>query len=372
MTPFGNAAVEIDLEALRRNYHNTNRSLHRDTRVIASVKADGYGCGAVEVSRVFEDLGAFALATGNIREAEAIRAAGVKLPIVLFSSYLPENVPELLQHQFIPTVHDLAIAKAISQASRAVRSVYVKVDAGFGRLGLPIADAQTAIEKICKMPNVKIDGIYTHVPFGTRTGIEWANGRLKTFDKLVSSLAKAGIDIPLSQARGSSCVLAGLNDSCNAVCIGHAYYGLSPFSEMGVGNGPALSAVARSLKTRLIQVTHHGQGSDIGIARHYNLERGRTTGVAPIGVSNGFPRLAQGATPQVTIRGCRVPIIGVSLEHMTFDLDGVEDARIGDEVVVFGGLNEGEFDLTEFAALLGRGASEVLQMMAGRIDRHYL
>jgi len=360
------AWTEIDLSALATNYRTVQRLIGPDIKVIASVKADAYGCGVVDISRAFQDLGAFALATGTAREAMAIRAAGVGLPILLFATYLPEDVPDLLRHDFILTVHDPTLAEAVSRAASEPRPVYVKVDAGLGRLGIPLEEAAAAVERIASMPNVVVEGIYTHVPFGTRRGPGWAAERLRAFDRLIASLTDKGLQIPVTQARASSCVLAGLDDSCNAVCMGHAFYGLSPYDEDGIGDLSQLRPVVRSLKTRLIHVAHHGQGSDIGIARLYGLRKGRLSGVLPLGLSSGVLRPVEGQTAHVLIRGHRVPVLAVSLEHMTIDLDGCDEACMGDEVTLFGRDGDDEITLREAAAWQGRSPVEVLQMLAGR------
>ena len=361
--------TEIDLEALAANYRSIQNIIGPDVRVIASVKADGYGLGAVEMARAFQDLGAFALATGTVSEALAIQVADVTLPILLFSTYVPEDVPAILDHDLIPTVHDLAVAEAISRAARRPTPVYVKVDVGLGRLGVPLEDATGVIERVAALPKVVVEGVYTHVAFGDSRGCDWAAQRLRDFDKLLAALADKGLDISVTQARASSCLLAGLEDSCSAVCVGHAYYGLSPYSEDGLGDLSQLRPVFKALRTRLIHVVHHGQGGDMTIAGLYGMQSGKTAGVVPLGLSSGFLRPVDGQDMHVLIRGQRVPVIAVSLEHMTLDLDGVEDARLGDEVTVLGADGGDEITLNDVAAWQGRSPLEVLQMLAGRSER---
>jgi alanine racemase len=361
--------AEVDLAALEANYRTIGRLIGPDIKVIVSIKADAYGHGAAAMSRAFQDFGADALATGTVDEALAVRAAGVTLPILLFATYLPEDIPALLEYDFIPTVHDLATAEAVSRAAARPRPVYVKVDAGFGRLGVPIADALAVVERMAALPNVVVEGVYTHVPFGRKRGRDWAAASLQDFDRLIADLAGRGLEVPVTQARASCCLLAGLEDACNAVCVGHAYYGLSPFAEDGVGDTSQLRPAFRALRTRLIHVAHHGQGSNMAIAGRYGLERGRTAGVVPLGLTNGFPRPAQGQTAQVLIGGRRVPVIAVSLEHMTLDLDGLDDARPGDPVTVIGADGGDEITLDEVARWQQRTPSEVLQMLAGRMER---
>ena len=363
---------EIDVEALQANYRAVRRLVGPDVRVIASVKADAYGLGAVGTARAFQDLGAFALATGSAGEALAIRDGGVTLPILLFSTYGAGDVPALLDHGFILTVHDLAVAEAVSRRARRPTPVYVKVDAGLGRLGVPIGTARAFIERVAAMDNVVVDGVYTHVAFGDGKGRDWATARLAEFDRLLADLSDVGLYIPVTQARASSCLLAGLGDSCNAVCVGHALYGLSPFSEPAVGDLSTLRPAFKALKSRLIHVAHHEQGADIAIGGLFGLTSGRTAGVAPVGLASGLLRPVPGGAAYALVRGRRVPVIAVSLEHTTLDLDGVEDASVGDEVTLIGVDGGEEITLDDMAAWQGRSPLEVLCMLAGRSERRFV
>lgn len=366
------AWTEIDLDALAANYRLLEGRIGAGVRVIASVKADAYGMGAVAAARAFQDLGVFALATGTVDEAVAIRGAGVTLPIVLFNTYLPGDAARLLEHDFIPTIDSMAMAEAVSRAAPRPRPVYVKVDAGLGRLGVAMIEAPGFIERIAAMANLDLQGVYTHLAFAHAGGRDWAAARLGAFDALLAELKAMGIQIPVTQARASSCLLAGLGDSCSAVCVGHAYYGLSPYSEADVGEVAGLRPVVRALRTRLVRVARHRQGSDVAIGGLYGLRAGMRTGVGAIGLSGGLSRPAPGQDAHVLVRGRRVPVIAVSLEHLSLDLGGVDEAQVGDQVTVFGTDGSGEISLDEVAAWQGRSPLEVLSMLAGRTARRTL
>ena len=127
--------MEIDLAALVHNVAVLRSKLAPDTRIIAALKGDAYGHGIGPVARALAKCGVESLATGNLRDARAIRAAGVELPILMFAGPLPEGMPELLGHGLTPTVHDWTSARAVSDAAKSPTGVFVKVDCGLGRLG---------------------------------------------------------------------------------------------------------------------------------------------------------------------------------------------------------------------------------------------
>ena len=361
----GQAPLEwvLDANALAHNLAVLRELSGEDQHFIASIKANAYGHGAVAIAQHLETAGVHSLATGSVEEAQAIRAAGVKLPILLFASTPPEGLHGIVQAGFIPTITSFAGAQALSRSATQAAPVYIKVDAGLGRLGNPIAAALDAIERIAALAHLRLDGLYTHAAFGDARGRDWATTRLRAFDDLLEELAQRGLQFPITQARASSCVLAGLTDNCNAVCVGHALYGLYPMARelMRVDD---FKPVAKRLTSRLIHVEQHGQGADVAIAGLFSIERDRTIGVLPIGLGAGLARPRGGNQPEVLVRGCRVPVLAVSLEHTTLDLDACPDARPGDEVTLVGDDGGERISLTEFAAMRDATPLEALMQLS--------
>ena len=194
------AEIECDAEILRANYREIARCVGAGIKIIPAIKADAYGFGAVETAAFFERLGAYALFTGNIAEAAAVRTSGVRLPVILFGAYLPTDMHLLLGQGLIPTIYDREFAEAASAAATAPVEVYIKVDAGLGRLGVPLTDAAEFIRWVSGLPNLRIGGIYTHLPFAGSDGIPWARKRLAEFDEFLATLAASGLAVPVSQA----------------------------------------------------------------------------------------------------------------------------------------------------------------------------
>ena len=247
--------AEFDLSALRHNMRALRAISGPEIKYIAALKANAYGHGAAAVARTLaEDGDTFALATGSFEDALAIRNAGVELPIMMFGGALPEAAPLLVEHDLMPTVYDRDGAQAASDAARAAgrtASVYVKVDAGLGRLGVPLPDALEYLRELERLPGLHLEGVYTHLSFYDEAEREWARGRMRAFDGFLRELGKAGIEVPVTQALASSCMVAGLTSLGNAVCPGHLLYGV-PSVAPAVADTSAFRPVLRSIRSRLI------------------------------------------------------------------------------------------------------------------------
>ncbi len=189
--------MEIDLGALADNVEVLRSRLGPDRHIIAALKGDAYGHGIGPVARCLARADVHSLATGSLRDAVAIRDAGVELPILMFAGPLPEGMAPLLERGLTPTVHDWTSAQAISEAAthaaRGPAPVYVKVDSGLGRLGVPVADALDFVRKVRALDHVSVEGVYTHLTFQDAGGREWARERYAAFDALLEALEKVEI-----------------------------------------------------------------------------------------------------------------------------------------------------------------------------------
>lgn len=364
------AWAEIDLGALAANYRELARRLRPGVAVVASVKANAYGHGAVEVARVLSAEGADWLATGTFEEAVTIREAGVPTPILLLAGAPAAAMADVVARGFEPTVHDLTSARAVSEAATAPTPVWIKVDAGLGRLGVPIEEAEEFVRSVAGLRGISVRGVYTHLPFVDRAGLDWADARLPAFRTLVSALAHAGLQPEVTQALSSAGILAGLEDGCTAVCPGHVLYGLPPSSPEAV-DFSAFQPVLRAVKTRLLQVTPHAATRTAGVGGQVELAAGAVTGVVSFGRTDGYRGAVAGRQAFALVHGRRVPVRGVSLEHTTLDLTGV-DAAVGDEVVVLGTQGSETITATEIASWQAASADDVVLAFDRKLPRVYV
>jgi alanine racemase len=360
--------ADIDLEALASNVSLIRQIAGNDKQLIASIKANAYGHSAVPIAQALQDLKVDALATGSLEEAQLLRQHGIVLPILLFAFADTELTIQAASEGFIPTLTNFQMAKAISGTVKRTTPVYLKIDAGLGRLGNPLDSAAKWVEKIFQLPNLTISGIYTHLPFSDARQRDWAAQRLQAFDRFVEELNNAGYQFSVTQAMASCCLLAGLQDHCNAVCVGHILYGLSPFSWPGSINVSQLRPVMKILKSRIIHTSFHIEGSDVAIGGLYGLKRPRAIGVLPAGMAHGLSKPVEGQNMAVLIRGRKAKVLSVSLEHTTVDLDGLEEVVPGDAVTLLGLDGDEEISLSSIANAWGIQPLEALMRMSGRFS----
>jgi alanine racemase len=359
--------MDIDLDALAANLAQVRRCTRPGVAVIASVKANAYGHGIVPVAGRLAGAGVEVLATGSIADALAMREAGIGTPILMMGGALPAAMPELLRHDLIPTVHNRELADAVAAAADQRTPVYVKVDCGLGRLGVPLRAAHRFVLDLARQPKLEIAGLYTHLSFADAVGRDFARERYAGFDALVAALARDGVAIPITQARASSALLAGMEDPCSAVSPGGFLYGLSPLNP-GVADIRPLWPVMASVRTALIQVSENA-AEDGG--RYAAQVRG-ATGVVPFGRIDGHRAPIAGAGAHMLIDGAKAPILGVSLEHTVLDLSDVPSPRVGQEVVVMGTSGVCAVTIADIARWQGVGTLDVLMTLNDRVPRRIL
>ena len=362
--------MEVDLQAISHNLSVVRARAARGRVLIAALKAGAYGHGAVEVARTVAAGGADLLATGSIGDARAIRAAGVPTPLVLFGASLPEAAVEAVREEFIPSVDRAEVVTAISEAAPAETPIFVKVDGGFGRLGVPLGEAHAFVSWAAAQPHIRVYGIHTHPTFQDSRGLAWARVRVREFEDLIDKLADDGIEVPVSQAVTSPGVVAGLTDRLSAVAVGHLLFGLSPVAADLAERFRAFD-VRPALRAIRAQLVHVGPCPAGDTAAAYLRDGVVRTGVMPFGLWLGYRGQSGEGTAAVLVRGRRVPVLRVCLDNSVLDLSRVADAAVGDEVVVLGAQGEERITLEEVAAWQGAAPLTVLAGLGGRVPQRY-
>lgn len=358
--------MEIDLSALENNYKAVKSRLEPGTRIIASVKGAAYGLGFKKISKHLVKLGADALTTGSFEDARSLRDEGLDTDIVMFAGALPDAMPAYIQHSLIPTVHSRELAEAVSAASPTTSKVYVKVDCGLGRLGVPLSSAVDFVLSVARLPRVEVEGIYTHLPFSDEGGLEWARRQSAKFDALLGDLKRAGFEAPITQSRSSSGILADLKDACNAVAPGGALYGKIPLSAQFAGAG-ALQPVLKSVKSRLIHIAAVEPSTVQNVYSARAQPRVGPIGVIPFGRTEGNRAPATGQTAYVLLRGVKAPVLMVTTEHTVVDLSDVPGPVLGEDVVILGESGTEAIRLEDLARWQSTTTSDILLTMNGRM-----
>jgi len=363
--------IEFDVEALRHNLSIVRKSLTAGTQIIASVKANAYGHGIIPVSQVLEREGVEMLATGSFSDAQAIRQAGVKTPILMLAGTLPGGMKNLVQEGFIPTIYDFIGARSAAAAAKAIKDdyqhpIFIKVDCGMGRLGISLSNTLPFLEEIKNMPNLWVQGLYTHLSFKDDISMKFTRERLSLFYEMLKNIEQKGHVIPITQALASSALIMGLDDKCTAICPGHVLYGLSSITEPPASMNEFLPVLS-SVKSRVIHVADHKDGPSPGSGGYHRNRSCSRTGVVPFGLHDGNVSIVGENRPAVLFKDKRRGVLGVSLEHLVFEVEDGTDLKIGDEITIVGGKGPEKIDLVEFAAWQQSSPLEALMILSNRL-----
>ena len=359
--------LEIDLDAAAANVRAVRQLVGRGRKIFAVVKADGYGHGAAELGAVFVANGADALAVADLGEGIRLRRRGIVTPILVYPNSLPEAAPDAVAHALIPTLVDLDGARAYAEAATGPCDVFVKIDVGLERLGVPAEQAVKTVTAMLELPRLRLAGLcaHPHAPDGADPAYaEWQLGR---FTAVVDELEARGVPVPTRLLAASPFVLRFPQTYLNAVDPGRMLYGITfPGETSPVPLRPTL----RALTTRVIALKELTPRERFAELAPFPLTAPMRLGVIPIGSADGVAWLHAG---RVLVRGRVAPIVaGPSLEHTRIDLTEVPDARVGDEVVIIGRRGDAEITAAEVARRHGLGLHHVATTVGPRVTRVYM
>ena len=338
--------IEVDLSALGHNLANIQD--HTQVRLLPVLKGNAYGHGAPVVATFLKSRGYSHLAVSSLEEALEILAV-VPLTILVLAPPLPAQLPLFLEHRLLPTITSpdlLADLAKLAEARRQRVTIHIKVDTGFGRLGMAPEDLLPLIKELATMPLVKLGGVLTHFPAAFRQS-GFTLRQLQLFLELREEIRSlGGYDHVLWHAANSSAFLTLPDSHLDLVRVGTLLYGQSPISSQP----PWELAPTWQFKTRLIQVRTLPKGHSVGYGRLYRTKKPTRIGVIPVGYSHGL-ELEPLSTPWRQIKhalgqGLKgkhfvfhtlgpLPILGrVGMGLTTVDLSAVPQAEVGDSVTV--------------------------------------
>ncbi|OFX14580.1 MAG: alanine racemase [Armatimonadetes bacterium RBG_16_58_9] len=343
--------VEVDLSALRHNLAQVRGVVGDSVKIMAVVKANGYGHGYVEPSRAFLEAGAYALGVTRLEEGLILRNAGITAPLLLFAPIQPENAQAAIEADLDMTVADLSLVLAISRSGKNLGKaprVHVKVDTGMGRLGVDYEDAESFVKSVDDTEGVQVAGIYTH--FAGAKGKRVFPAKVQCFNLRVLSerLNLAGVDYGLAHAANSAAILRLPESRFDMVRPGTLLYGQYP-----AGDVPKTLDLrnAWTLKSRICQIRLFPKGTPMGYGWEHITRRRTRAAIVPIGYADGFTLVPEGPVyrrsalrfvagnikrrPTMTVRGRKANVLGrVGMQLTAIDVTDIEDASVGDEVIV--------------------------------------
>jgi alanine racemase len=359
-------AFEIDLDAAVHNIRAVRGLIGPQRTLFAVVKADAYGFGAAELGAVFARHGADSLAVADLAEGVRLRQRGITSPILVYPNSLPEAAAATLAHDLVPTLVDLEAARAYSEAAAGPCEVFVKVDVGLERLGVPAEQAVKTILAMLALPRLRLGGICAHPHADDAVDAAYADWQVARFIGVIDELEAHGVRVPIRLLAATPFVMRFPHTYLNAVDPGRMLYGI-----VFPGETPpvALRPAFRALTTRVIALKEIGPRERFAERAPFPVQAPMRLGVVPIGGADGLRWLHAG---RVLVRGRAAPIVGSpSLEHTRIDLTAIPGARVGDEVVIIGRQGDLEITPAEIAARHGLGLHHVATTIGPRVARVY-
>lgn len=374
MASYSRVRANIDLDAFSHNLNEIERVIDPNTKVIAVIKTDGYGHGAIPLAHMMEsrdDIWGYAVAT--VEEGMALRRAGMKKSILILGYTFPEQFPEIVSHDLTPAVFSYDTAELFSEeACRQGKNlkIHIKLDTGMSRIGFQICqDNADEIAQIAELPNIVIEGIFTHFAKADETDKVFTKMQAESYQRMIQWLKDREIEIPIRHISNSAGIVDLPEYNLNLVRAGIILYGLWPSDEVCKENidlRPLLS-----LKSHLVHVKTLEAGRSISYGGTFRTDTEKRIATVPVGYGDGYPRSLSNKG-YVLIRGKRAPICGrVCMDQFMVDVTDIPEAKPGDEVTLIGTDGTDQITMEELGELSGRFNYEFACDLGKRIPRVY-
>ncbi|OOQ02267.1 alanine racemase [Helicobacter pylori] len=370
--------VEVDTASLRHNFSAVKSIVPKDACVMAVVKANAYGAGAIKASEIFLQEGANYLGVATLDEALELRSHFSKTPILILGYSPNSNASMLVDNDLNAMVFSFEQAEVFSQValkSQKRLKVHLKIDTGMHRLGLePNFKSIEIIKKIRALKGLEIEGIFTHLSNADAKIKTHAKNQMKAFNAFLEQLLDQKIEFQYRHAYNSAGILSLCNGNENRLLNlyrpGIMLYGFYPSNEMKESSQTILKNVI-SLKARIVQIKRVKKGEFIGYGEHFYTNEETLVGVLALGYADGLAR-ALGNRIQVAINNQLAPLIGkVCMDQCFVKLNNIE-AKEGDEVILFGDKSAKANDASEIATLLNTIPYETISTLSKRLERVYV
>lgn len=365
--------AEIDLDKLAHNMREIRR-VSKSKDIIAVIKADGYGHGALDIAPTLLENGATRIGVAVASEAIELRRGGIEAPIMILGFTPPSLSDMLLRYDIEQTVYSYELAKEISDMAKKkekVAKLHIALDTGMGRIGfLPDKESVEEVYKISKLPNISIEGLFSHFSTADERDKAYTNSQLEKYDTFYNELIKKGVNIKIRHIANSAAIIDMPETHYEAVRPGIILYGYYPSEEVfkeKISLKPVMS-----LKTNIVHIKKLPDGEYISYGRKFKTTRESIIATLPVGYADGFTRLLNGKA-RVIVNGCFAPVIGsICMDQCMIDVTDVKDAKFGDEVILMGEDNGLSFTADDIAELLGTINYEITCMVSKRVPRVYI
>ncbi|MGN8885705.1 alanine racemase [Blautia sp. HCP28S3_G10] len=375
MKKFDRVRAVVSLDAIAHNFEEMKKNITDGTKIVAVIKADGYGHGAEAIARLVENYDyIWGFATATAEEALQLKRAGIKKPVLILGLVFEEYYRELIDHEVRMTVCEYETAQKLSEeAVRQGKNVHIHIglDTGMSRIGF--ADSPESVEeirKISELQNVEIEGMFTHFARADETDVTPAVDQLNRYLAFVELLDKAGIEIPLKHCSNSAGIIRMKEANLNMVRAGITIYGIYPSAD--VERDIVRLIPAMELKSHVTYVKDLEPGAAVSYGGTYVADKKLRVATIPVGYADGYPRTLSGKG-WVLIHGKKAPILGrVCMDQFMVDVTEIPDVKNGDEVTLIGKDGDEFISIETFGDMSGRFSYEFACDISKRVPRVYI
>ncbi len=333
--------AEINLDALENNIKEVRRITSGDAMVMAIVKADGYGHGAVECANVFLENGADILGVACYSEALQLRDAGIDAPILILGASFEDEIEGIVINNVTVSLYSYLFAKKVSDVAKRnnkIAKIHIKIDTGMSRLGFVagVNDKEIIDEiiKISKLDNIEIEGIFSHFSTSDEKESDYTNLQFDRFMSVCNELEKMGLKIPIRHIANSAAIMMHPNTHLDMVRAGIVLYGLYPSNEVDKAKLNLIGAM--SIKSQITQIKEICDNRGVSYGKRY-ITNGKTKiATVPVGYADGYTRKLSGKA-KMLVNDELVDVIGtICMDQCMIDVTSVNNINTGDEVTIFG------------------------------------
>lgn len=373
MKQYKRVYATVDLDAIRQNMEAMKANIAKGTMICGVVKSDGYGHGSVPVAKAVEDL-VWGYAVAAVEEGWVLRDHHITKPILVLG-YVPEEEFESLVEQEIRyTVSEWKEVEILSKIAQKLGKnayVHIKMDTGMGRIGLRFAEEiLTLAQKIETLPNIVIEGIFTHMATADMADKTKAKEQIRMFKEMLQLLENNGIYIPIRHCSNSAGIIDLKEANIDMVRAGIALYGLYPSAEVNKEN--VCLTPALELKSIVSYLKTVPKGSPIGYGATFVTQKETKVATVSIGYGDGYPR-ALSNKGYALVRGKKAPIIGrICMDQFMMDVSDIPEIQQGDTVTLIGKDQNEQITVEELAELAGTFNYEFVCDLGKRIPRVYI
>ena len=337
MDTYHRVEADVDLSAIRRNIETMKACIPKEKKLLAVIKANAYGHGAIQVAEVLDDLADY-YGVACIDEALELRNAGIVKPILILGYTDDSQFEKLVKNDITQTVYLYEQAKTLSDIAgrlSMVGKIHIKLDTGMNRIGYQCnADSVSEIVKISRLPNLNVEGVFTHYFKADSVDKTSAMEQLSKYTKMLELLEEKGVHFSIRHISNSAGIMEMPNDTYDMVRSGISTYGLYPSEEMD--KKACVLNPAMSFKSHITNVKMVSAGETVGYGGTYTLPCDKRIATVGVGYADGYPR-ALSNKGRVLVRGESAPIVGrVCMDQIMIDVNDIDGVSVGDEVVLFG------------------------------------